>query len=317
MTTSAIPHGESTFDIEFDFGAHELRVDPTDGGAPDGRARAEAGRRSSTPRPSLRSASSGSTSRSGPAGRARSGYPVREDREHASYDPDAVQRFWRQLVQADRVFDEFRSRFIGKVSPVHFFWGAMDLAVTRFSGRRRRAIPGGAPNCATGSWSRATRTSWQLPVLAGRRRRGCVLCLRLPEPDGFSDQPVRPRRGLLPRRAGQFLLPYEAVRTRRGPGCDAAGVPADDLRGGRRARRVGPARARRRPSASREAALTQHRYAAACRCSRPPVPISTSMRRTLLERPLGSSTVAAVPGTAPMSARPIGEAAEITSGPID
>ena len=76
--------------------------------------------------------------------------PFAEDEVHASYDPPAARRFWRQLVQADRVLGEFRSRFVGKASPVHFFWGAMDMAYTRFSGRPAPPHPGGAPNCPTG-----------------------------------------------------------------------------------------------------------------------------------------------------------------------
>ena len=76
--------------------------------------------------------------------------PFTEDVEHASYDPDAANLFWRQLLQANRVFGRFRSRYMGKVSPVHFFWGAMDLACTRFSGRGAPRHPGGAPN--VGDW---------------------------------------------------------------------------------------------------------------------------------------------------------------------
>jgi hypothetical protein len=72
--------------------------------------------------------------------------PFEQDTTHASYDPEAAQRFWRVLLQSDRVFKEFRSHFCGKVSPVHFFWGSFDLAVTRFSGRTAPEHPGGVPN---------------------------------------------------------------------------------------------------------------------------------------------------------------------------
>jgi hypothetical protein len=74
--------------------------------------------------------------------------PFAQDDRHAAYDPDYAQRFWRILVQVDRVMNLFRSRFIGKSSPVHFFWGSFDLAVTRFSGRRAPEHPGGVPNMA-------------------------------------------------------------------------------------------------------------------------------------------------------------------------
>ena len=81
-----------------------------------------------------------------------------QDRVHASYDPEYAQRFWRVLVQVDRVFKEFRTRFIGKCSPVHFFWGSFDLAVTRFSGRRAPLHPGGVPHLADDVARRRTRT---------------------------------------------------------------------------------------------------------------------------------------------------------------
>jgi len=73
--------------------------------------------------------------------------PFAEDHRHATYDAQAAQLFWRQLVQADRVLHQFRSHYVGKVSPVHLFWGALDLACTRFSGRTAPTHPGGAPNC--------------------------------------------------------------------------------------------------------------------------------------------------------------------------
>ena len=86
--------------------------------------------------------------------------PIRFDQDevHRAYDAESAHRFWRVLVQADRVFKEFRARFLGKCSPVHFFWGGFDLAVTRFSGRRAPPHPGGVPTCRTGSPARPTRT---------------------------------------------------------------------------------------------------------------------------------------------------------------
>ena len=92
--------------------------------------------------------------------------PFAEDYQHASYDPGAAHRFWRQLLAAHRVIGEFRAHFVGKVSPVHFFWGAMDLACTRFSGRAAPRHPGGAPNC--GDWV-ADLGQFLLPYEAVRR----------------------------------------------------------------------------------------------------------------------------------------------------
>ena len=129
-----------------------------------------------------------------------------------------MQRFWRQLVQADRVFEQFRSRFIGKVSPVHFFWGAMDLAVTRFSGRLAPRHPGGAPN--VGAWVMVEAYSHQLSSAGfwpGGGDEGAFYAYAYPIPDGFSDQPVRPGQAFFHDELGEFVLPYEAVRTAADP----------------------------------------------------------------------------------------------------
>ena len=98
--------------------------------------------------------------------------PIRfsEDRTHAAYDAAAAHRFWRALVQADRVFKLFRTGFLGKASPVHFFWGSFDLAVTRFSGRRRRRIPAACPACPTRSRAKPIRTRSAAPG-SGRATR--------------------------------------------------------------------------------------------------------------------------------------------------
>ncbi|MDT0632654.1 DUF5996 family protein [Rubrivirga sp. S365] len=120
-----------------------------------------------------------------------------DDTEHAAYDADAAQRHWRVLVQAHRVFTDFRARFLGKVSPVHFFWGAFDLAVTRFSGREAPTHPGGVPNCA--DWVMEEAYSRELSSAgfwAGAGLGGAAY---------FHDD------------LGEFVLPYEAVRTADDP----------------------------------------------------------------------------------------------------
>jgi hypothetical protein len=144
--------------------------------------------------------------------------PFDQDTEHAHYDPAAAQLFWRQLVQVDRVLQTFRGRFAGKVSPVHFFWGAMDLAVTRFSGRLAPRHPGGAPNC--GDWVMVEGYSHELASCGfwpGGGEEGAFYAYAYPEPDGYAAAPVTPAEALYSTDNGQFLLPYEAVRTAADP----------------------------------------------------------------------------------------------------
>jgi Family of unknown function (DUF5996) len=100
--------------------------------------------------------------------------PFDTDQQHIAYDGDQAHRFWLALVRMNRVFEIFRSRFIGKVSPVHFSWGAIHLAVTRFSGRTAPKHPGGAPHCATRDVGGLLQGSEQRGILARPGRRGCV-----------------------------------------------------------------------------------------------------------------------------------------------
>jgi hypothetical protein len=138
--------------------------------------------------------------------------PFAEDHEHAAYDPHAAQLFWRQLVQADRVLGEFRASFVGKASPVHFFWGAMDLAATRFSGRPAPTHPGGAPNCA--DWVMEEAYSAELASAGfwpGGGDEGAFYAYAYPEPEGYPDHRIGPSAAYYDRELGEFLLPYEAV----------------------------------------------------------------------------------------------------------
>jgi hypothetical protein len=145
-----------------------------------------------------------------------------EDRVHASYDPDAAHRFWRVLVQADRVFNLFRARFSGKSSPVHFFWGSFDLAVTRFSGRRAPEHPGGFPNLP--DW--ITREAYSHEVSSagfwpgGPTSPAIFYSYAYPTPEGFSGAAVRPEQASWLADLGEFILPYDAVR--RAPSPDEA-----------------------------------------------------------------------------------------------
>ena len=145
--------------------------------------------------------------------------PFPENETQASYDSEAVGRFWRALLQIDRVFTLFRDRFIGKVSPVHFFWGAFDLAVTRFSGRTAPKHPGGAPNCA--DWVMEEAYSHEVSSAGFWPGAGlgeaAFYAYAYPEPDGFSEYFVRPEAAYYHKELGEFILPYEAVRTADAP----------------------------------------------------------------------------------------------------
>jgi Family of unknown function (DUF5996) len=143
-----------------------------------------------------------------------------EDREHRSYDPDAAQRFWRVLVQADRVLKQFRTGFLGKVSPVHFFWGSFDLAVTRFSGRTAPPHPGGIPSLPDD----VTREAYSHEVSSAGFWPGggaidypAFYSYAWPAPDGFAAAPVRPQAAFFHETLGEFILPYDAVRQAKDP----------------------------------------------------------------------------------------------------
>jgi hypothetical protein len=218
LTTSAIPHGARVFDIEFDFIDHVLRLRSSDG------AIREVGLKPmavavfyALTMEALTELGIKTKIQSYPNEVERA-IPFAHDREHASYDPEAAHLFWRQLVQAGRVMSEFRSHFVGKVSPVHFFWGGRDLACTRFSGRSAPTHPGGVPNC--GDWVMVEGYSRELSSCGfwpGGGEEGGFYACAYPEPEGFADYPVGPDEAFYSREKGLFLLPYEAVRTAADP----------------------------------------------------------------------------------------------------
>jgi Family of unknown function (DUF5996) len=143
--------------------------------------------------------------------------PFADDVEHHAYDAEAMHRFWLALVQADRVLREFRSRFIGKNSPVHFFWGGFDLATTRFSGRRAPLHPGGVPNCA--DWVMQEAYSHEVSSCGfwpGGSEEGSFYSYAYPEPPGFAAYAVGPD-ARYDAELGEFVLPYRTVRTSDDP----------------------------------------------------------------------------------------------------
>jgi hypothetical protein len=148
--------------------------------------------------------------------------PIRfsQDSRHASYDPDAVRRFFRILCNADRVFKQFRTGFLGKASPVHFFWGSFDLAVTRFSGRRAPRHPGGVPHLpdavAWEAYSHEVSSAGFWPG-SGAIDYPAFYCYAYPEPSGFRTTKVRPDAAFFSESLSEFILPYDAVRTAAAP----------------------------------------------------------------------------------------------------
>ncbi len=143
-----------------------------------------------------------------------------DDQIHASYDAEWANRAWRVLVQTDRVLKRFRGRFLGKASPVHFFWGSFDLAATRFSGRRAPPHPGGAPNL--GNWVMQEAYSHECSSAGfwpggGPIPEPVFYAYAYPEPEGFRSYPVGPAAARYDEAMREFVLPYEAVRTSSTP----------------------------------------------------------------------------------------------------
>ena len=145
--------------------------------------------------------------------------PFPDDKVHAAYDPDAARRFWLALVEMERVLEVFRSRFVGKASPVHLFWGALDLATTRFSGRVAPPHPGGAPNCGPHvmleAYSHEVSSAGYWPGRPGEE--GTFYSYAYPEPAGFRDARVTPEEARYDVALGGLVVPYEVVRTAADP----------------------------------------------------------------------------------------------------
>jgi len=219
LTTSAMPYNDRLIRIDFDFIDHMVLIETTDG---------------STKSISLRPRSVAEFYQEMMAAIGSLGMPVKiwttpvevpdrtpfeNDHKHATYDPEYAQRVWRIMAQASRVFTEFRSRFIGKVSPIHFFWGAFDLAVTRFSGRTAPSHPG-VPNCgrfvAVEAYSHEVSSCGFWPG-GGPVNEPSFYAYAYPEPQAFKDYPVKPPEAFYHTGMGEFLLPYDVVRNAKSP----------------------------------------------------------------------------------------------------
>ena len=220
LTTSPIPYGGRTFEIAFDFIEHQLVIQTVEGQRETLKLEPQTvadfyGRvRQTLARLDLEVSVYTTPSE------IPDGIPFDQDKTHHEYDPDYVTRFWRALVQVDRVFKEFRSRFIGKCSPVHFFWGSFDLAVTRFSGREAPPHPGGVPNfpdwVAREAYSHEVSSAGFWPS-GGGMDDAAFYSYAYPAADRFSDAVVRPSGASYSAQLGEFVLPYEAVRTASSP----------------------------------------------------------------------------------------------------
>jgi len=147
--------------------------------------------------------------------------PFEQDFAHASYDADAANRFWRVLLRVNDVMARFRTGFIGKSSPVHFFWGSFDLAVTRFSGRKAPRHPGGVPHLpnavAQEAYSHEVSSAGFWPGSPGPVDYPAFYSYAYPAPEGFAAAKVKPAEAFFSKELGEFILPYDAVRDARDP----------------------------------------------------------------------------------------------------
>jgi hypothetical protein len=215
LTTTPIPFGARTFDMTFDFIDHALVVETSDGG------------RQLIP---LRPQSVADFYQAVMATLGRLGIRVKigtmpselptptrfeADRQHAAYDPPSAHRFWRILLTADAVLKEFRARFIGKASPVHFFWGGFDLAVTRFSGRRAPDRVGGDVITREGYSHEVSSCGWWSGT--GSLAGPAFYSYAAPEPPGFKEARIRPAQAFYSSEFSNFLLLYDDVRAAASP----------------------------------------------------------------------------------------------------
>ncbi len=220
LTTSPIPHGSDTFEIQFDFIDHQLLIDKSDG------ARQRIELRPQSVAEFYRLVMKSLTDLDLPVtihtmpNEIENPIPFDQDEVHRSYDREYANRFWRVLVQSDRVFKQFRSRFCGKCSPVHFFWGSFDLAVTRFSGRPAPPHPGGVPHLPDA----ITREAYSQEVSSlgfwpgnAAMPTPVFYSYAYPEPPGFAETKIQPDAAFYEPKLREFILPYDAVRTAESP----------------------------------------------------------------------------------------------------
>lgn len=218
LTTSAMPYEERTFEIDFDFIDHNLIIRTSDGESRTLRLEARSVAEFYHEVMRLLAELDIDVKIWTTPVEIPDPIPFEKDETHASYDAEYANRFWRILVQTVKVFEEFRSRFIGKCSPVHFFWGSFDLAVTRFSGRRAPDRPGADP---------ITREAYSHEVIShgfwpgsGLVQAPAFYSYTAPEPDGLSQERIRPPKAFYHTEMKEFLLYYDDVRQAASPESD-------------------------------------------------------------------------------------------------
>lgn len=221
LTTSPIPDGARSFQIDLDFIDHALRISTSDGAQ---RQFALAGQSVASFWAAVMTALAElgiHVAIDEIPNELPDPIPFSKDRKHAAYDPDAVRRLFQILVNVDRVFKQFRTGFLGKASPVHFFWGSFDLAVTRFSGRTAPRHPGGVPHLpnevAAEAYSHEVSSAGFWPGSPGPVDYPAFYSYAYPAPQGFADAQVRPAAAFFSKELGEFILPYDKVRTASDP----------------------------------------------------------------------------------------------------
>jgi Family of unknown function (DUF5996) len=220
LTTSPIPYGNRTFQIDFDFINHQITIQSSDGGMagfslqPQSVAAFYGRLKDEMAKLDLH------VNINQKPNEIPDSIPFDQDETHKAYDQVYANRFWRVLVQADRVFKEFRARFVGKCSPVHYFWGAPDLAVTRFSGQPAPEHPGGVPHLP----DRVAREAYSHEVSScgfwpggGPIAYPVFYSYAYPEPSGFTSAPVKPNAAFYSKDLREFILPYDVVHAAESP----------------------------------------------------------------------------------------------------
>jgi len=215
LNTSAMPYGSEFLQIEFDFVSHELKFSISTGASLSTPLRAQSVAEFYQEYQRSLAALGVSVNIHAVPVEVANPIPFAEDREHASYDPQAAHRFWRVLMHADQVFQQFSSRFVGKVSPVHFFWGSFDLAVTRFSGR---------PAPVRENADAITREAYSHEVISagfwpgnGGFGEAAFYCYAAPAPKGLDAVSIQPEKAGFNNALGEFIFLYEDLRHEPAP----------------------------------------------------------------------------------------------------
>jgi hypothetical protein len=220
LTTSPIPYGVRTFQVDFDFIGHELKIQSSEGGSAGFPLEPQSVAAFYSRLMRALDALDLHVDIHAQPNEIPDAIRFDQDESHAAYDRDYANRFWRVLEQSDRVLKQFRARFVGKCSPVHFFWGAPDLAVTRFSGRRAPEHPGGIPNLP--DW--VTREAYSHEVSScgfwpggGAIPYAAFYSYAYPEPAGFAGTAVQPGEAFYSNDLREFILAYDVVRQSKSP----------------------------------------------------------------------------------------------------